>query len=377
MAWLRTGLQAAGCGLGGLWLFVAPPVAAAGRSAPPPVSGLSLHVSPCLAAVVDESEIARLVAIELGPPRPTSPPSEPPRLHAQLDCSDGSPQLADLTVEERGSGRQLMRTVDLSVQAQPLHARLIALSLAELVHAVHSERFDDPPAPSSAPPPAPPPTPKPTSDGTSPALPPLSISAASVGSAVSAVSTGSEPKTPPLRGLYLVGGLALLVPFAGPGAPLHVGGGLRVGGDHRAHLGWDFDAQVQTAQRRTELGVVTSDLLSSRATLQAHVSWSRLLLRGGLGLRAGAVRLAGAPGDGALASEKWAPFGGPLLSLGLSFAPLSLRRLRADLTAEGGYLLWSATAVVGGKPSLAIAGPWAGLSLSLGLALSRPGRSYF
>ncbi len=319
--------------------------------------------------MVDESEIARLVAIELGPPRPTSPPSEAPRLHAQLDCSDGSPQLADLTVEERGSGRQLMRTVDLSVQAQPLHARLIALSLAELVHAVHSERFDDAPAPS--------PAPKPASAGTSPALPPLSISAASVGSAVSAVSAGSEPKTPPLRGLYLVGGLALLVPFAGPGAPLHVGGGLRVGGDHRAHLGWDFDAQVQTAQRRTELGVVNSDLLSSRATLQAHVSWSRLLLRGGLGLRAGAVRLAGAPGDGALSTEKWAPFGGPLLSLGLSFAPLSLRRLRADLTVEGGYLLWSATAVVGGKPSLAIAGPWAGLSLSLGLALSRPGRSYF
>lgn len=352
-----------GCGLGGLWLFVASAPAAAGRSAPPPRSGLSLHVSPCLAAVVDESEIARLVAIELGPPRPASPPSEPPRLHAQLDCSDGSPQLADLTVEERGSGRQLMRTVDLSVQAQPLHARLIALSLAELVHAVHSERFDDPPPP---PPPPPPPAAKPPSDGTSPAIPALSVSAASPVGAGGAVS---EPKTPPLRGLYLVGGLALLVPFAGPGAPLHVGGGLRVGGDHRAHLGWDFDAQVQTAQRRTELGVVNSDLLSSRATLQAHVSWSRLLLRGGLGLRAGAVRLAGAPGDGAHSDEKWAPFGGPLISGGLSFAPLSLRRLRADLTAEGGYLLWSATAVVDRVPTLAIAGPWAGLSLSLGLAL--------
>lgn len=367
-----------GLGLGVLWSGSGAGAAASPRPARALTPILSLHVSPCLAAVLDESEVARLVAIELGPGRPATPTAGPPRLHAQIDCSDGSPQLADLTVEERGSGRALMRTVDLAAQAQPLHARLIALSLAELVHAVHSERFDDAPAPppalSPAPPPAPPPAPKSPADGTSPAILPLGISAASVGSAV---STGSEPKTPPLAGLYLVGGLALLVPFAGPGAPLHVGGGLRVGGDHRAHLGWDFDAQVQTAQRRTELGVVTSDLLSSRATLQAHVSWSRLLLRGGLGLRAGAVRLAGAPGDGALSDEKWAPFGGPLLSLGLSFAPLSLRRLRADLTAEGGYLLWSATAVVGGKPSLAIAGPWAGLSLSLGLALSRPGRGYF
>ena len=50
------------------------------------------------------------------------------------------------------------------------------------------------------------------------------------------------------------------------------------------------------------------------------MSWSRLLLRGGLVCRARAVRLAGAPGDGALPNEKWAPFGSSLLSGGLSFA---------------------------------------------------------
>lgn len=351
-----------GLGLGVLWSSSGAGAAESPRPARALTPILSLHVSPCLAAVLDESEIARLVAIELGPGRPASPVAGPPRLHAQIDCSDGSPQLADLTVEEHGSGRALMRTVDLAAQAQPLHARLIALSLAELVHAVDSERWEEshatppsPPAPTSPRPQGPPPAPV---SGTG--SPPPAIDAAP-----------AEPRPQPPRGLYLQGGLALLVPLAGPGAPLHVGAGLRLGGDHPYHLSWDVDAQVVVARRRTSLGELESNLLSSRATLQAHLAWSRLILRGGLGLRAGAVRLVGSPGDGALAMgrETWAPFGGPLLSLGAGFAPLSPRRLRTDLALEGGYLLWSATARVDGQTSLAIAGPWLGLSLSLGLSL--------
>lgn len=358
---VRTGRLVLGCGLGVLWLGGEAASAASQRPTGSAVSPLSLHVSPCLAKVLDETEVARLVAIELGPGRPSvstaGSTTSPTRLHAQIDCSDGSAQLADLTVEDRGSGRALVRTVDLSAQAQPLYARLIALSLAELVHAVASERWEAP-RPTPSPPPAPvvPPTRK------SPTTP------------IAIPSPESRIATP--GGLYVLGGFALLVPLAGPGAPLHVGASLRIGGDHRYHLGWDFDAQVLTARRRTALGDLTSDLLSSRATLQAHLAWSRLLLRGGLGLRVGGARLAGAPGDSAstIAREAWAPFGGPLISLGLAFAPQSLRRLRADLTSEAGYLLWSATARVDGQPSLAIAGPWVGLSLSLGWGQTTPSK---
>ncbi len=371
-----------GYGLGVLGLGAQPSLAGA-RPARPPAPPLLLHVSPCLAAVLDESEVARLVAIELGP-RPSAGPGESlPRLQAQLDCSDGSPQLADLTVEERATRRALLRTVDLSAQAQPLHARLIALSLAELVHAIESERWEAQPpaaggpasehtgptaAPLSSPPRPGPPAAAPRA--AAPAPPPPTTAQPSAPTAAPPSLSPPEPRLPPLGGLYLQAGFALLVPLSGPSAPLHVGAGLRLGGDHRYHLGWDFDAQVATTRRRTALGEIESDLLSSRATLQAHLAWSRLLLRGGLGLRVGGVRLTGSPGDGALttAREAWAPFGGPLLSLGLAFAPHSLRRLRADLTSEAGYLLWSATARVDGQSSLALAGPWIGLSLSLGLS---------
>ena len=63
--------------------------------------------------------------------------------------------------------------------------------------------------------------------------------------------------------------------------------------------------------------------------------------------------------------------GVPLAAAAVTLAPASLRRLRIDLGVEGGYLLWSATARVDGMPALALAGPWLGLSLSLGASLGR------
>lgn len=421
----RCGLRGRGFGLARL-VFALTTLAASASSGhaaphrplrPSPQRTVTLRLSPCMAAVLDESEVRRLLAIELGTPLrslPRDPLGTAVGLHLLLDCSDGNAQLADLSLEDADTGSASLRTVDLSRQAQPVRARLLALALAELVQAHVPDSVDAPlpsprapiepsrRAPLAAEPSRPPqatartqpkvaPTaPHPTAEGPARAVgadvaegaaPPrgpakdATLTATSGDAATPALPT-SQPQP---DGLYVQAGLALLLPFALQPAPLHVGGALRIGGDHRYHLGWDFDAQVQAVRRRTALGELSSDLLSSRVSVQAHVALWALRLRAGLGLRAGAVRLGGTPSDAAQTqgNERWAPFGGPLIAGSITLAPASLRRLRIDLSAEGGYLLWSATARVDGKPALAIAGPWLGLSLSLGVSLGqvRPQRS--
>lgn len=393
MMWARNGLRVVGWGLGGLLgLHTAQASPMTHRPVRAPIA---LQLSPCLADVVDESELRRLLAIELGTPLRTRPGSSS-SLQLLLDCSDGNPQLADLSLEDPATGSAAVRTVDLSLQAQAVRARLLALALAELVqthspddrhvaspgHAAASPRSPRTPSGSAARTTTARPAQEPAKVPVSPPLTPPGEAPPVRGVPLKQpAGTGSVdvslPALPSLlpqpSGLYVQAGLALLLPFALQPAPLHVGGGLRMGGDHRYHLGWDFDAQLQVARRRTPLGELSSDLLSSRASLQAHMALWALRLRAGLGLRVGAARLSGTPSDAAQASgqERWAPFGGPLLAGSITLAPASLRRLRIDLSAEGGYLLWSATARVDGKPALAIAGPWLGLSLSLGVSLAR------
>lgn len=394
MMWARNGLRVAAIGLASLLCL--PSEAAPSRARRPPQQPpIVLQLSPCLAAVVDESELRRLLAIELGATL-RSAPGQASSVQLLLDCSDGNPQLADLSLEDAATGSASLRTVDLSTQAPPVRARLLALALAELVQTHSPEREPESPAvasPARRPSAASPhrssqaptaaqttgPAPETGQPSRQPA-PTLPASALASPPAAAAALPTSEPTTPALTasrpqpdGLYIQAGFALLLPFALQPPPLHVGGGLRLGGDHRHHLGWDFDAQAQMARRRTALGELSSDLLSSRVSLQAHVALWALRLRAGLGLRVGATRLGGTPSDAmqTAGQERWAPFGGPLLATSVTLAPASLRRLRIDLSAEGGYLLWTATARVDGKPALAIAGPWLGLALSVGLSLGR------
>lgn len=343
---------------------------------------LPVEVSPCLAGAVEESEVRRLLAIELGSlPAPVA--ASVAALRAALDCSDGNPLVADLSIEVPQSGQSALRSVDLSGQVPSGRARLLALALAELAQAVIHEQSltaaaaDRPPsaAAPSPPPPSQPDIPSTASidpPPTAPLDPPMARPAATK-SSVDLAAPALPASQPQPGGLYVQAGLALLLPFALQPAPLHVGGGLRLGGDHPHHLGWDIDIQGMAARRRTALGELSSDLVSGRATLQAHLALWALRLRLGLGLRVGAARIAGAPSDASqvAAQERWAPVGGPLAAAAVTLAPASLRRLRIDLGVEGGYLLWSATARVDGMPALALAGPWLGLSLSLGASLGR------
>jgi hypothetical protein len=147
------------------------------------------------------------------------------------------------------------------------------------------------------------------------------------------------------------------------------GGGLRVGGDHSHHLGWDVELGAYHGSTATALGTVTGDLLTGRAVLLGHYLWPHIILRGGGGLRVGAARLGGAAIDPATVEARalWGPWGGPLVGLGLAAAAA---RLRIDLSVEAGYVLWPVGARVAGTRALAVEGPWFGLTLGLGALLS-------
>jgi hypothetical protein len=110
---------------------------------------------------------------------------------------------------------------------------------------------------------------------------------------------------------------------------------------------------------------VTQDLLSARATLLVHQRVPYLTLRGGLGARIGAARLSGEPADpkAVVGAAVWGPWGGPLLTLGLSAAAA---RLRLDLSVEAGYVVAPVAAWVGGVRAVAVEGTWCGIQLGLG-----------
>ena len=115
----------------------------------------------------------------------------------------------------------------------------------------------------------------------------------------------------------------------------------------------------------TALGEVSSDLLSARLGLGGHLRVPHVILRGGVGARLGAARLAGQATDpgGTTSQALWGPFGGPLGALGLTAAA---GRLRIDLGAEVGYVTSPVAARVNGSRAVAIEGAWLGIQLGLG-----------
>lgn len=303
-----------------------------------------LEVEPCLP--VDPVQVRHLVAIELGAQLLDTDPSPPTEarglIRARVGCRDA---LVELHVDDGVTGKELVRAVDLARQDPAVHPRLIAVALAELVFASWAELLVTPrPAVQPATPPPPPATRAASSDRVARKLPPALPDTGIHGSAIG----------------------SLLFLFSG--APVLAGGGLRLGGDHRRHVSWDFDFSALHGVSSTALGKVTTDLLSSRATLMGHYRLPHLLLRGGAGLRMGAARMSGSPIDPMQVEARsvWALWGGPLVGLGLSAAAA---RLRIDLSFEAGYVLWPVAARVSGVRQVALEDAWFGLTLGLGAHL--------
>ena len=223
-----------------------------------------------------------------------------------------------------------------------VQARLLSLALAELLFASWAELLVTP----------------------TPQVPPAAPAASPA--ARRATSDSLQRKLAPPLGLSLSAVAAALVLFGSP--RLSLGGGLQLRGDHGYHLGWDLDVLYQRGSTATALGEVSADLLSARLGAGGHLRVPHVILRGGVGARFGAARLAGQAADPGTATSQalWGPFGGPLGALGLTAAA---GRLRIDLGAELGYVVSPVAARVNGSRAVAIEGPWLGIQLGLGAFL--------
>ena len=245
-------------------------------------------------------------------------------------------------MDDAVTGKSLWRSIELHQADPAVRARLLSLALAELLFASWAELLVTP----------------------EPAVP----AAASTASAAARQATSVQverklPRPLPLLGVQLSGLGAALIQLGDPSVAF--GGGVRVTGDHRYHLGWDLDVLFHHGDTATALGTITRDLISTRATLQFHHRVPYLTLRMGLGGRLGAARLAGEATDPkAVRGEAlWGPWGGPLLALGLSAAAA---RVRLDLSVETGYVISPVGARVNGVRAAAVEGTWVGVQLGLG-----------
>ncbi len=280
--------------------------------------------------------------------RPPAPPGSAPGAEsAEPPAPAERADVVELRVDDAVTGKSLWRSIELQKADPGVRARLLALALSELIFASWAELLVTP----------------------EPAVPPaLPAASAAARQATSVQIERKLPRPLPLLGVQLSAlGSAYVL---GSEPSVFFGGGLRVTGDHRLHLGWDFDLLVLHGTAATALGGVTQDLLSARAALLLHHRVPYLTLRGGVGGRLGAARLSGEPANPAttLGAVAWGPWGGPLLAIGMTAAA---SRVRLDLGVEAGYVVSPVAARVGGMRAAAVDGTWFGVQLGIGVVLHR------
>lgn len=296
------------------------------------VANVRLQMDDC--ALAPSDEVRRILNIEL---RGTLVESAE-ATDVTVTCADAS--AARISARDNESGRTLDRSVALADAAPSARARLLALSIAELVLTLDREREAAPPPPKIAPtPPAPP-----------PALPPPSVAAPT-----------KEPRRLQLSAIATGHGL-----FDGTG--FLAGGGLRLAHDLPQHVGWSTDAFVEHGAASTTVGIVAVDEISVDATLFYTRHWRRIGFRLGAGARGGAVRLAGAPGSAsAHGGTVWGPWGGLLGRFSAVLTPW--HRLVVELGVDGGYVLVPVAGLVDGVRQVAVDGGWVGFSVAIGAFL--------
>lgn len=335
-------------------LFAALLGGAPARAAPPERAMVRLQLDECLG--VDRAKVERLFGIELDVRIQAAGPAAPGAAQVRASCVNGR---VELRVDDPLTGKSLERPLNLAAAPERARARLLALALAELLFASWTElevNLEPPPA-TSVP---------------APAKAPVSPTEAGQRGARRLVRErmGGGPQGAGGAEIRLMGAGSLMAYFSGTGALLGGGGGARLSGDHRHHLGWFGDLVVQHGGAASALGALSADTFTTGfgAVVQHRVPLREAVLglRAGAGLRVGAVRLSGTPEDPALARGDtiWGALVGPL---GLLAASVSLpRHLCAELAVEGGYVLTPTGGRVGESRAIAVEGPWVGVHLGLG-----------
>jgi hypothetical protein len=150
-------------------------------------------------------------------------------------------------------------------------------------------------------------------------------------------------------------------------APVLWGGGIEY--QHLVGARWGFGAQLELHHglRQTALGDVSADVLAGAVTTFGEIATRHVTWQGGIGVDLGAARLRGTPGTGSAAAggQLRRPWGGPLAQAAALLTPFG--RLTVSLTVEVGWTLLPLRAQVAGDDSVELEGPWAGLSVGIGL----------
>jgi len=282
----------------------------------------------CDAAPV--AEVAPILRVELlGRLVEDSSPADAD--HVAIDCAA---DFVILSVSAPGGVRRSMK-INVGVAPANVRARIVALSLAELIRDLDREAAAAPPAPLPPPPPPAPPPPLPA------------------------------PESTPEHAAIDVAAFAQASTFRLDGAWL-AGGGLRF--DYvRGWASVGFDVATLTMSERFAPGTAQALLAYASPYVAWRAGWGPLRTRLGAGFAVGAARLAGHATDatafaGTTAGAWTAPF---------AFASMQAKiSARISLDARG-QLGWVTSPVVGevaGAPDLALDGPW--LSVQLGAAIT-------
>jgi hypothetical protein len=307
--------------------------------APPPLLALNLDRCPAVSA----PDVQGMIGVELRRPVVLFADGDRGRAAATVTVRVTCDALrADIAIDDPLTGKKVGRVVDLGAAAPVARPHLLALSIVELVAASWVELVSNP----------------------HPASPAVGAVAAPAARADAVEVMNDRPGA--RRGPRLRAEAVAQVSGAGPTA---LGGGLAVGGDVGAHLGWMAGVGFQHGEQAFALGRVSVDNANALVALVARVSRGQAALRAGLGARGGGAWLTGTPADpgntvgGAVNGAWW----GPAALVDGSYA---LRgRLIVALTVEAGRVLLPVVATIQSGETVAIDGLWLRGALGVGFTL--------
>jgi hypothetical protein len=299
-----------------------------------------LVASPVLASVplaldlegcpqVPRAPVEKIVELEL---RASVVPEREAVTRVTASCDGDN---ASLRVDDPLTSKSLTRLVDLKAAGANGQARLLALSIIELVCSSWTELEASPPA------------------GTA--------TGSDAREALSAVRTLRGRRSVSVGALGVVRAI-----FSGTGT---LGGaGLRIVPELPHHLALPIELAYERGTSAFDIGEVVSDVADVAVALAWRHDGKHLGLRLGGGLRGGAVHFSGRPSDPSVRGGSfWAPWVGPDLVVAGVWRPS--RRLAFDLGLDGGWAFAPTAARVGGVNAVQLSGPFIGVALAIALTV--------
>lgn len=312
------------------WLVAALLLAAPSLSAAVPVI---VEIDDAV-AIADKSTVRKLVELNLH----GSSESAPRQGATWIRVTPVTGSYVRIDVDDAVTGKSVARTIDIDALGKAGASRLLATAIVELVSASWAELTTNP----------------------APVAPPVTERAPLEArqEALATVRTRHESWTQ----IALMGSAHGAFENAG----LLMGGGLRVVPSIAKHLALPMNVIYEHGSRDVTLGSIGVDVISGDIGVAYQRQWGRFGIRAGGGGRAGVVRYGGnARSEAAVGNVVWAPWGGPMAFISAFFLPVS--RLTTELILDGGYALTAAKAGVDQGPDIGMAGPWAGISIAIGL----------